>query len=213
MRPERTGSTAARALLALALAALCTGCFGSSKGTVRGTVARTDGTLVSDTRVALIPLESDREQHSTRTDARGGFELGGVKKGRYRLSVDYEISGVFRCGIGYPVEVRAGKTLERRYEIPVVDVAPDGTGALSAARKTKCRTLKDPVEPFLCKASRFPIAVFALPPLSPGGSPYRQIGAVARGACARVEIGGRAGPASATAGRPLGWLQISFRGK
>jgi hypothetical protein len=213
MRPGRKGSAAARALLALALAGLCSSCFGSSNGTVRGRIARADGTVLDNTRVALIPVDSGREQHSTRTDARGAFELGGVEKGRYQLTVDYDISGVFRCGIGYPVEVRGGKTLVRRLRIPPVDVESGGTSALAAAHVVTCRTLRNPVAPFLCKASRFPIVVFALPPRRVGDAPYRRIGSIGRDSCRRVVVRGRAGQASAARLRPLGWLRISFGGK
>src|SRR5207244_29811 len=107
-------------------------------------------------------------------NARGGFAFADVKKGRYRLSVAYSVSGVFECGLRYPVEVRAGKTVLRRFEVPIVDVGANGTGILPDLSTVTCRTLKDPLRPYLCSSVVFPILLFALPPRTRGyGDGYR----------------------------------------
>ena len=196
------------------LAAGLAGCGGSSTGELRGRVVKEGKVPVAGSRLDLAPLGPDGEAQHRATNARGGFVFLDVKKGRYRLSVAYDISGVFECTLRFPVEILAGKTLSRRFEIPLVDVGPAGKGALPNGRAAPCRTLKDPLRPFLCNSVVFPILLYALPPRTRGyGEGYRSRGFIAKGACRALRVLGRLGKLPQAPRRPFGWLFVSTGGK
>ncbi len=199
-------------LIALAPVALLAGCGGASTGALHGRIVGPDNAGVRRTALVLKPLESGGRQATATTNARGGFTFADVKKGRYRLSVAYNVSGVFQCTVRFPVEILAGKTVLRRLEIPVVDVEPNGTAKLSHGRKTKCRTLADPLAIFLCQSAR-PLALFTLPPRDPsylGG--YRRLGRITGRACHRLRVLGRI-RVPADLEEPFGWLYLTAGGK
>jgi hypothetical protein len=182
-----------RGVAVSALIVVLGGC-GSTKGGVRGTVVRSNGTPVAKTRVTIATA-------SAITDAHGTFSLKGLKRGRQRLSIAYSVSGVFRCRVALEVDVRAGKTVERRFTVPIVKV---GRG---------CRTLADPVAAYLCRAARWPIALYTLPPydLEDYTAGYRQIGGVSETGCPRLVIEGRVRIPSylSTVYDPFPWLYVS----
>src|SRR5207244_4074379 len=158
------------------------------------------GTVVRNARIALTPLDGKGGPLTTTTSARGRFDFAHVEKGRYRLSVDYDVSGVFGCTLGYPAEVRAGKILARRVAVPIVDVAPSGRFAkLPDGQRVACRILQDPLEAFFCQGVRLPLTLFALPPRDIfDGSGYRRLGSISKSTCGRLSLHGRL-----PGGRPL----------
>ena len=214
-RQEEGGETIARIAIggvvgSVAVAVLA-GCGGASTGSLSGTLTTGDGAPVGNTRLTLTPLEQGTASTAT-TDARGTFLVEGLPKGRYQVSVAYRVSGVFECGVPYTVDVAAGKTIERRLQVPIVDVAPNGTAAkLPRGRTTKCRSLADPLVAFLCQGVR-PITLFALPPrdLQLTG-PYRSLGAISERGCRRLVVLGRIPTPDYLSAvlEPFGWLYVS----
>jgi hypothetical protein len=190
------------------------GCGGTSTGTLRGTVVDDGRAPVAGTKLELTSVESGGERRTATTNARGGFAFADVKKGRYRVSVAYRVSGVFQCGVRYPVEVRAGKTVIRRLAVPVVDVGINGTATLPDGRTAACRTLKEPLRSFVCRSVVYPILLYALPPRTAGyGDGYRQLAFMQKPACRSLRVLGRLGGLPDAPRRPFGWMQVLLAGK
>jgi Carboxypeptidase regulatory-like domain/CARDB len=196
---------------AVVFGAVLAGCGGTSKGTLQGRVVKAGGAPVSATRLDLVPLETGGESSHRTTNARGRFTFPDVKKGQYRVSVAYSVSGVFECTLRFPVEILAGKTVARRLDIPVVDVAPDGTAKLPHGKKTRCRTLADPLVSFLCEHAG-PFALFTLPPRDLSESGYRRLGRIPSSACRGMRVVGRI-RVSADLDDPFSWLFVAAGGK
>lgn len=192
------------ALVALALAAVA-GCGGTSTGTIQATFRSSSGTPVGDTRVVLKPVDGGDALAAT-TNAEGRLTLADVEKGLYRVSLRYQIANVFECAVPYTVEVRAGKTLVRKLSVPVVNVQPGGKASLPKGKTTTCRPLRDPVQPYLCEAARYPISVYALPSRNGNSAAgYERIRSLRKPACRNAHIVGRA-----SVGPGWGWLLVSL---
>ena len=197
-----------RAAAGLAAAAVLAGC-GSSKEALTGRLV-TDRGPVGETGLVMTPLDREGDAPGATTDARGRFEFTGLAKGRYRLTAHYNVADVFECDIPFVVDVPAAdKTTVRRFAVPLIDIEPGGTARLPTGKKTTCRTLRDPLEPYICSAAQFPLTVYALPPrdgLGHGG--YRRLRALRKTACAGARVLGRVSGVPAQ----LGWLFISVGG-
>ena len=59
---------------------------GTNLGTIRGTVADSNGALVAGARVKVTDLATDLVREVT-TDSEGNYEVTGLKYGNYRVSV------------------------------------------------------------------------------------------------------------------------------
>lgn len=197
-----------RALIILGLCVLLTGCGSTSNETLRGRLVK-DGAPVAATTLALAPLDGDGDTLEATTDARGRFEVTGLSKGRYRLTAHHNIADVFECDVPYVVDVPTTVAAANEFAVPVVDVGTNGRATLPKGRKTTCRTLRDPLQPYVCEAAQYPLTVYALPARdSASGKGYRANGKIREADCARARVLGRAGS------HRWGWLLVSLgRGK
>jgi hypothetical protein len=84
----------------------------TTTGNIRGTVTVTGGAPIGDVRVVARDLETNA-QRSTSTAPSGFYYLGGLRPGRYELSVR-------RVGLGpqaRPVQVQIGQTLDVNFQL------------------------------------------------------------------------------------------------
>ena len=202
----RAGGRAAA--VAAACAALA-GCGSTPTATLDGRLVDAAGP-VGRTSLTLVPAEGDGEEHEAVTRPNGLFTLPDVEHGTYELSVAYAIEDVFECAVRYPVEID-GETEEqvRRFTVPAVKVAPDGSARVGRSQKTTCRTLKHPLTALACKG-RFPLAAYALPPRDGLSGPgYRKIRTVRFRQCDGIRVLGRLPGTKAAEG----WLFAALPGK
>jgi hypothetical protein len=184
-----------------------------STGSLEGSLTKPRNAPIANTRVALLPLDPEGSTPETTTDQVGRFAFADVEKGRYTVSIAYDVAAVFECDVRYALEIRAEKTLQRRFRVPLIDVRPDGTAKLRKGKTAKCRTLRDPVKALLCDGSQMPIDVFALPPREEmSGRGYRKVGRIGARACGRVSVVGHLPGPSPLTQRPLGWLFVAVPG-
>lgn len=196
-----------RAVLVALAGGVLAGCGSTPTATFDGRLFDASGPLG---RASVTLTRADRDDpHSAVTQASGLFTFPDVEHGAYELSVEYAIEDVYECELRYPVEIGDETASQvKRFTVPVVDIAPDGTARAPGVGRPECRELKSPLEALLCKA-RYPLVAFSLPSRNGLSGPgWGRLGLVRAKQCGEIDVRGRLPGRK----RADGWLLVGLPG-